>query len=318
VNELETTLYNSNYHNCEHIVLSAMMRELNVNLDLFWTQSILHFQDTNEEGFLTPYYRSILEDLKEIGVNYEIVKETNLSKFIERMKAQIVESPICLYTDIFELPYSIHYKQLHEMHAIEIYQYNKGKWLIKDHYYKYQGTIDTAQLENSIQSLINNGLKGDLSFLFLRRLDTNFCYLDPYEVIRRNLEMNKTGNKELVFGLKAIDYFLKSFEINIQRENANALENQYSELKELANSRYHLSQYFKFRNVEDLGDLSWEASQNWLVAANMVLRLIVSAEIGNMKPRILKRMKIVYESEQRLLNCMGRHLENKELNRSVF
>lgn len=57
--------------------------------------------------------------------------------------------PVCLPLDIFWLPYTPHYQRLKQIHFVNIFGYDRGKYYIVCPYYRYMGWLDAAHIHTA-------------------------------------------------------------------------------------------------------------------------------------------------------------------------
>lgn len=314
---MEFNLYHSNYHNCYNIVLSSLLQRQGVNVVRLWTQSGLSYYHHNGFG-LSPYYRPIMEDIKKLGLTLHEELYNDIDKYfssiLELLKRGLT---VGVNTNIFDLPYSPHYKRLHEIHALEILSIkNEDTFIIADHYYKYYGEIKKNKLREAFLSTIKNSLANSLSLVFLESQVKNYTYPNVSEILKENFQalegknlteyqLNNVG----IYGIKALTYFKEKLEKALSNEDENTvplLIKYHKQTKEVANSRHNFYQYLNNVNLTpELSDLVLESAQNFTVTTNMILRVLAIKEFVHNGQRVINRVNKALACEEKILKKLN-------------
>ncbi|AKF95958.1 BtrH N-terminal domain-containing protein [Brevibacillus laterosporus] len=322
---MEFTLYQSSYHNCKNIVLTAMVKRLGFDIDHLWSQAGLSYQEDEQTFLLTPYYKSILDVLKNLGITVLSRNFSDSESCISALREVLQQGrTIGIHTDLFELPYCMYYQDLHEMHAIEILEVEGDDWTICDHYYRFLGKISSEVLHKAINGTIEHKL-AECSIYFLDSELSKDIWGDftnnVSQIVTENLKVMEgnslfelSGSETNAIGLEAISLFgnkLDALVLAEDKEQLPLLEECYDQMKEVTNSRYHFHSFLKSVHEEDFAEAVLEASQCWGVATNMVLRVFATESFEGMRERIKKRMNRVMEQEMIVIDKMKVYLKKE-------
>jgi hypothetical protein len=309
--------HNKNF-NCYFLTVRAILAKKVNFTNLFWNQSgMISYREDNRFTF-TPYFKSLPEHLHNHFKIKEIIMHSSEFEHFYSQLCNVLKSDktALLLSDVFDLPYTLYYRQKYNAHAVEILKADEKEILICDHYYKYSGTISKQKLEGIIKARIARSEAEDFYFLYYETEQHILPRLERYIAltIQNNTEYMKgndpfiKGNFRTVkkIGLAAFDEFVHYIdeEVFTQREN---IDISHECLKEYGNSRNNysvlLEEYKHFDPV--LGVIASEylaLSNSIQVTANMILKCFITQKFDQFRPRVLKKLQEIRNKEIALIN----------------
>lgn len=152
--KLDNIEFPSKYLTCYESVLMTILRYQGVTEEarLMGTQASFVFTPT---GFsISPKFNSVDEEWSRLyGCQIEtrsVINEDDLHcKLLSRLDAGM---PICLPVDLFSLPHTLHHKQLHQHHYVNIFGYDNGRYYMVCPYYRFQGWVEASLIHSGFFS----------------------------------------------------------------------------------------------------------------------------------------------------------------------
>lgn len=299
---LKFQTYRNNYQNCYQLLLSSLLKRLDLNEKMYWYQSIPFYDSKEKKLFFSDYgdfkLSSIWKKYDNIKINY--IKQEEYEMFISNLIKHLKIRNIGIFIDLFFLPYSMYYLIRHDIHAIEIINYKKKTFIIADHYYNYYGTLKYSDL---IKSLISYKKIFSKKFSFFYIEETTPKIVNNE---KEKLLINKHNNN-----LYDIFNFIKEDILSLSRCNNLKVSQEigtkiYSYLKDFSGTQKML--YFfiselinydeKYNNfmIKEISYLYKESSENLNMIANFLLKNIIKQNLN------YPTEKITYLLEKSLVN----------------
>jgi hypothetical protein len=301
-----------------------MLKRMGVNSDYLWGQAGLFVKEM-EELEITPYYRNMKEEVTNFhGIQYceHIIQEPEdfRRELLDQLKTGGTAS---LNVDIFEMPYCIYFRQKHHIHDVEIIRVEQNTYTICDHYYHYFGQVDETVIVKAVESCLNN--LRDLCRMYYFKLNrpNGFQYTtsDLFRVVTENYHVMKGTPIELLIhdadgadiGLAAIDSIQSKISDMAKMDaqgRADHASRMYIQVKEVSNSRHHFHVFLKAFSENELAESYADASHQWAVLTNMIIRAPIVENLGDMISRINKRLEKVAWKEKENCRALGVLLES--------
>lgn len=318
------TLYTNPFHNCRSITLSAMLLRLGVPIGYVWHQAgLFYLGEGQEQVKIDPYYQDITEN--DHGVKWELEHYNDLNTHNERI-CDLLEAghTLALAVDIYDLPYSMYCGHHHQSHTVEIMKKEDGHFTLADHFYHYFGPIEVDALKKAVDAYCMHIHQGPYDLLYAEAVEVPKCYttndllraLDDNCSVMQGERLYDLRDMSLSMkvGMEAITAIIHRAETLMQLDVAAVeedLDDLFSALKEIANSRHLFHEYLKLFHQEELANELHETSQNWIVASHMLLRGKALGDLPAMLPRAMKRLLRVQEKEQQNLQHMRALLQTQ-------
>lgn len=150
----DTIAYPSKYLSCYESVLMTLLKHQGIHDEaaLFGTQAVFVF--TPEPMSLSPRFTSVDAEWQRLyGYPVHarpIADEAALRQALHQNLAAGV--PVCLPVDIFALPHTMHYQQLHQHHYVNLFAVENGRFYLVCPYYRFQGWVDTTLVRDGFFS----------------------------------------------------------------------------------------------------------------------------------------------------------------------
>lgn len=151
---VDTIAYPSKYLSCYEAVLMTLLKHQGIHDEaaLFGTQA--YFVFTPEPLGISPRFNSVDAEWQRLyGYQVQvqsIADEAALRRAVDHNLAQGV--PVCLPVDIFALPHTMHYQQLHQHHYVNLFAVENGRFYLVCPYYRFQGWVDAALVHDGFFS----------------------------------------------------------------------------------------------------------------------------------------------------------------------
>ncbi|WP_152656264.1 hypothetical protein [Oceanobacillus sp. CFH 90083] len=303
-------MFYSRYFNCSEIIMVAKLIDYKIDYKQFFCQAGFCYKYDNEKLEISPNFMNadtLLNDY--FGIKRVTFRNYKSEEYMEIIKDLLNkdEKPV-IKVDSFYLPYCLSYKTGHFSHAIEIYQEIEDEFLIKDYFYQYNGKIMKNDLLNAIKSIEKNIQHKICEVYYLEKseeiMNNNLLEninLNNFQVMNGKRIFDLVEKKDLIIGIKGIVELRKNIIKQINNRNEEFLRNAYPLIKNIANSRRRLYDYFSVDDRE-IADLYFNNFQNWSVFMNLILKLIASKEYNKNLPRIEKRLNQIINGEQQFLD----------------
>ncbi|HFC11783.1 MAG TPA: hypothetical protein ENJ56_02985 [Anaerolineae bacterium] len=128
---------------CYESVLLTLLsyQEVHDTVTLLGTQAGFVFNSA--EFSITPKFFTI-EQAWQRQYNYQLNAQqaANPADLHQKIIAHLqVNTPVCLPVDIYNLPHTLHHKQLHSRHFITLFGYQSDRYFMVCPYYRYRGWI---------------------------------------------------------------------------------------------------------------------------------------------------------------------------------
>jgi acyl carrier protein len=144
--KLEDVEFPSKYLNCYESVLVTILKHMGLSekvlVTLMGTQA--HFVLREDIYCVAPRFNRVDEEWERIHdlkvESLPITDEADLrGEIASRLDRDI---PVCLPVDIYALPHTLHYNQLHQHHYVDIFGYDDGRYYMVCSYYRFRGWVD--------------------------------------------------------------------------------------------------------------------------------------------------------------------------------
>ncbi|TYS60651.1 hypothetical protein FZD47_20805 [Bacillus infantis] len=317
----KSPLYWSNYHNCVNLTVHAMLLKQGVNVEYIWGQSSLVIEEYEEYIRISPYHKEWPVFFnKHHGVTWHKLQFNVVNDYVEEITKLLKEKrTVALEVDIYKLPYCVHYEKYHDFHAIEILNIDGDKLEICDHYYHYHGYLKFEDLFNALNNFItyySGTLPSIYYFDVQQHLTRNYNRSDLLEVIKENINVmkgaeivkDKQGKTILSIGIKAFpklkEMLMVVLDNPLEVQRLGTIGDFYMRLKEICHSRYNFYQLLNMYQESIYADKYRVLANNWLVVANLLLKIINGASPDSVKARVNKKLEDLFEKEVELINEM--------------
>ncbi|OTQ85764.1 hypothetical protein BG30_09610 [Bacillus subtilis subsp. subtilis] len=308
--------------NCEQLVLTSLLKrdQTDININKLWSQMGLIIKDYCSDNFtITPFYKSF-ETLLIENLNIELHQFpliSNKKNLIDSLKSLLQNFCLGMVVDIYEIPYCMYYKEQHELHMLEIIDYNHKEFIISDHYYNYYGIIDESSLMNSVYSIVDNFPDQKNIFFYLDTSNYQINEKTPLNSLKENIEILKQENKliepNLLMGIESISTF-NTLVYNLFIDESNKNLNKRADylhlmMKDVANSRFLYSEFLQYSfcsyEIDNLIFQLQELSRMWSIASNLVLMAKVKGTYIELSKRIYNRISMLLNKEKNVLNYLN-------------
>ncbi|SDW03534.1 Butirosin biosynthesis protein H, N-terminal [Marininema mesophilum] len=318
----EVTAYVDSNKNCFHLVLAAILERNGIHPDYAWNQAGLYYEESENHWKMTPYFESVDNCLRGVKVISE--KFSCNDRLLDRLDDLLTRGQnVVVPVDIYELPYSMYYREQHNPHSIEMLRLEDGSYHICDHFFQFIGTLSRSDLKKTLDAY-NSHCLPDITFSYLQ-ISENELKLPDIEdattIIKKNCAIMEgvllDGMESLgsgIYGFGVIVRLIKKLDEMLSLEESAAkdlMEEMYCDIKEVAYSRDNYSAFLKRMGLGQLTSPVEEAAQCWRAASNMLLRAKVAGNHEGMKPRIFKRLERVQEQERLVVEQMENFLSVK-------
>lgn len=315
-------LYTHSFHNCRGLVLSAMLLRLGVPIGYVWHQSgLVYQQDAQGSLLIDPYYQDVIEN--DHGVKWSIEHYEDWNVYLQRIY-HLLDSghTIAVAADVHEIPYSMYYKHHHESHTIELVGREDNGLVVADHTLRFFGKVEVDALKAAINAYYIHIHQGDYGLLYVDAINVPRAYTrnDLLQAVTENclvMEGHRLHNLchaplSAKIGMEALTATIHKIE-EVMQQDIERIEDQldqlFSFLREIAQSRHLFHEYLKLFQEETLANEFHEISQNMLVASHILIRAKVQRNLSLMLPRVMKRLSNAQEKEQQGLQLMRSLLE---------
>jgi hypothetical protein len=320
---VNNSLYISSYHDCNSIVIAAILNKHRpVSEKYFWKQAGLRCINHDEFIEITPYYKDINDDLNRIGINFQegkLILENALDFIIEQLSKK---KNVGVRLNAFELPYSSSYQRGHNFHSIEIISYNPDQenFYVLDHFYRYEGSLSIEHFKKSIVATSETWRKYPEYFIYniegedISSDEYDQLYLNKF--LKENLEIMKKeqtiGSSKSTEGMGAVQTILNRVDESLADENEKALDYLYESIKNVANSRYHVSATLSNFHEITLSEHYLDAYQKWIIISNLILRSMIKKDYEKTRVRIRKSFDRLIGSETNIQNSIEEKIMVKD------
>lgn len=143
---VDTIAYPSKYLSCYESVLLTLLKHQGIHdeASLVGTQACFVFAP--DPLGISPRFSSVDAEWQRL-YGYPIhvrpiADDIELRQALHHSLAAGV--PVCLPVDIFALPHTMHYQQLHQHHYVNLFAVENGRFYLVCPYYRFQGWVDAA------------------------------------------------------------------------------------------------------------------------------------------------------------------------------
>lgn len=319
---MDFTIYYNPYHNCRNMTISAMVMRLGATLEYLFGQAGLFYKEEKNGVFITPYYRSLESEFaRSHGIFFHEDKITDANQFITHLR-RLVEKKhtVAVMLDIYELPYSIYYRDNHDYHDIEIVALEEERFVICDHHFQYYGVVDADVIQKASLSLVHHlGIDACTSYYFTRPRDYTYHRDDFIRVLSENCQAMKGKAIDYLvqeaagayIGLQALEPMkirITEFLTRNDQRQAAFLYELYKMVKEISHSRHHFHLFLKAFDQEEIAFDFLEAAQHWAVITNLLMRAYITGGYNDVTDRVERRFDKLIEKEMQNLDNMARLL----------
>jgi hypothetical protein len=154
--KLEGAEFPSKYLECYESALITILRYMGLPEETPLMGTQVYFV-LGEDGLsISPRFNRIDEEWKRVhGLAVEalpVVDETDLR---DKIVARLCEGmPVCLPVDIYSLPHTPHYNNLHQGHYVDLFGYDDARYYMVCSYYRFMGWVDRDLIHSGFFSPI--------------------------------------------------------------------------------------------------------------------------------------------------------------------
>ena len=150
VNTMHPIPYPSKYLTCYESVLMTLLQQQEVadEVALMGTQACFVLNPATVA--ITPKVYSVDEVWQRLyGYEVQTSAAANAADLRSQLTAHLdAGRPVCLPVDIFTLPHTLHYQQLHQHHYVTIFGRENGRYYMVCPYYRHQAWVDEALIHD--------------------------------------------------------------------------------------------------------------------------------------------------------------------------
>ena len=143
---LDSIEFPSKYLTCYESVLLTLLKHQGVHDEaaLLGTQACFVFEPTLLT--ISPKFSSVDDEWQRLyGYQIEAVPIDDVAVLQQELSTRLgANTPVCLPVDIYALPHTMHYQQLHQHHYVNIFAWENGRYYMVCPYYRFQGWVDAA------------------------------------------------------------------------------------------------------------------------------------------------------------------------------
>ncbi len=151
---VDTITYPSKYLSCYEAVLMTLLKHQGIQDEaaLFGTQA--YFVFTPEPLGISPRFNSVDAEWQRLyGYQVQVQSIADEAALRRAVKHNLTQGvPVCLPVDIFALPHTMHYQQLHQHHYVNLFAVENGRFYLVCPYYRFQGWVDAALVHDGFFS----------------------------------------------------------------------------------------------------------------------------------------------------------------------
>lgn len=323
--KIEEIEFPSKYLNCYESVLITTLKYQGLadETPLVGTQACFVFSPA--DFTVSPRYNTLDEELARL---YDYQAETVVAADQDDLKNKLVSLldrgvPVCLPVDIYSLPHTLHYQQLHQHHYVNIFGYDDTQYYMVCPYYRFQGWVDMALVHDGFFSPVAKAKGGHLICLPELKLPA-LSAQTVSDLVEENCRymLNLAAPNNIApqyLGLEGLRTFTQQFQqlVNEQGEGGDdpaskaIYINLSRQIMMIGYSRhwfYKLIQSYQpaWLTAELAGGLESQftaASQAWN-AIGMRLGMGVHGQRAGMMQRVVRQLEQVQEQESRLFNSL--------------
>ncbi|MCP5096080.1 MAG: hypothetical protein GY943_11040 [Chloroflexi bacterium] len=141
---------------CYESVLMTLLKHQGVCDEprLMGTQA--YFVFTPSALTISAKFNSVDQEWRRLyGRQPELFTVQNEDELHNKIKSLLdADVPVCLPVDLFSLPHTLHHKQLHQHHYINIFGVDNGRYYMVCPYYRFQGWVDADLIHSSFFSQV--------------------------------------------------------------------------------------------------------------------------------------------------------------------
>ncbi|WP_413385397.1 hypothetical protein [Bacillus velezensis] len=312
---------------CFQLVISSLLKKTKKKFQYIWFESGTKLIIDKNNFRITPYFKDFNKLVEEqLNLKFNKIRIENLN-LLENIDFNTKEyKGLGIKVDTHELPYCMYYKDQHNIHMIELINYNSEYANIIDHYYQFKGEIKKEHLFNAAIS-VNKHFENDCSELFwfesidnktIKTINFEELLMSNYQMLRGNFnkEYNENVKKDNIeyIGLEALQIFKNEVMCQLKNYNEIKLINQMMDklslmIKDMSNSRRLFRDliYFHYSKPElkSLEDELLEASIMWNILSNLILLTRIKSNYNYMLDRIESRINLLIEQEHKVVNLFN-------------
>ena len=315
----------SKYLSCYESVLMTLLKVQGIHDEaaLFGTQT--YFVFTPEPISLSSRFNSVDEEWQRLyGYQVEVTPipdEAALRQGITNSLAR--DTAVCLPVDIFALPHTMHYQQLHQHHYVNIFGHNNGRYYLVCPYYRFQGWVEAALVYDGFFSPVVAAKGANLISLpqVERPSLTNEAVVTLIEqncrwMLNLAVPAALAGVERHLLGLAGLQTFATTFQQMADTPDGTTVYkadyiNLSRHLTAVGHSRYWFQQLLvehgaalfapEFR--EQLSEQFTAVIQTWK-SLGLQLGMGVHGQRGAILQRVAASLHTMYEQETRLFNTL--------------
>ncbi|WEG19159.1 BtrH N-terminal domain-containing protein (plasmid) [Alkalihalophilus pseudofirmus] len=277
-----------------------------------WKKVGYHFKP-NSDFVMSPYYLSLQDELKSYGFILNQKEFNDIQSFQEALLKCIEQEIIVgVSVDLYNLPYSVFYQDLHYEHDIEVISYHENTYVICDHYYNYFGEISS---EDFMKAIENQAKQGSLRIYYIETYPDHVSQKSE-SIIQRNIDalegnISYSNYGEFSYiGIEAINEFkeqlINEFSKRTNLEEQDKLFNTiYPSIKEMSFSRYHFKNYLEKTNKSKKLVMQYhDVSQSWSILFQILLKGNVTRDYNKFLTRVNNSLSTIYQKEASALKYL--------------
>lgn len=326
--KLQDIEFPSKYLTCYESALLASLKYLGAvdEARLMGTQAYFVFSPSDFS--ISPKFNSIDEEWKrvygcQVKTMVAVDKEDLRDKLISQLHAGI---PVCLPVDLYSLPHTLHYKQLHQHHYVNVFGYDNGRYYMICPYYRFKGWVDADLIHDGFFSPIVS-TKGAYLFYITEQPASPLSTQNIGTLVEENcrymlnlaVPQTMADTEPAYLGLAGLATFTHKFQELTSGQNEETDELFYKSIyinlsrqtTAIGYARYWFHQLIQTchppllteASAEDLQGQFAHVTQSWK-AIGMRLGMGVHGQRIEMIQQITSRLKQVHEQETRLFNTL--------------
>lgn len=303
-------------HDCFESSLICILQHLIgvEELSLMTKHNYLVFNFINKSVF--PRANSIVSSWESLhGLKLETHEILDKKAFVEVTNFKLdANTPICVPVDIYYLPHTSHYNQIHIVHYLNVFGFNEKEYYIVSPYYKYAGWVEKKVLHDAFFSAHNkksciyyfsqiewrDASQEQKTKILIESCEYMLGLKYPIDINAARQESIQVG----LIGITSLSSLLRDENILSDKKNFNENLELSSQLLSMGYSRYWLresilnNKYVKLppKRIGELTSFLFEIERLWRAAGTRFGGAIYSGNL-NMVLQSKKRVDEIHKLE---------------------
>lgn len=323
--KVDSIEFPSKYSTCYESVLLTLLRHQGVpdEAALLGTQAVFVF--TPNPLSISAKFNSVDDEWRRLyGYQIEALLITDEADLELELSVRLeAGKPVCLPVDIYALPHTMHYQQLHQHHYVNIFAQENGRYYMVCPYYRFQGWVDAPLIHDGFFSPVV-ATKG-ANLITVPEVERPFLTEDMLlalveENCRYMLNLGSppalAGTESCYLGLAGLQTFAQRFQhMADEPDSAVTYKESYINLSRhftaVGHSRHWFQQLIEGQGanlfvpatLENLSERFTAVIQAWN-ALGIQMGMGVHGQRAEIIQRVAAGIKKVYEQETHLFNTL--------------